>query len=207
MIVVALVALVFALTSAALLVLLVASRRRSRALAERRVAALDGLAQRIERLAGDLQRQSDVAALVPPLPPRPPHPPAAIDPATGLPARAALVDTLGERVAQVRRDGGRLGLAVVAVSELSAKVDEAVSQVAHAARETAPDTAAFRAGERAVALVLPDAGRADAIAAVARIEAALKSGPPVSSSVVELETGEDAVALLARATSGDSGSR
>lgn len=198
MIVVVLVASVFALTTAALLGLLVVSRHRSRALAERRVAALEGLAGRIETLADDLRRQTVAAALVPPPPPRASTRPAALDPATGLPARAALVDALGERVAQARRDGGRLGLAVVSVAELDARIDEAVLQVADAARVASPHTPAYRAGERAVALLLPDAGRADAIAAVAKIEAALKSGPAVSTSVVELESGEDAVALLAR---------
>ncbi len=96
--------------------------------------------------------------------------------------------------------GSRLGLAVVAVEELDVRIDAAVSRVADAARETAPDTPAFRAGERAVALVLEDSGRADAIAAVARIEAALGPDTAVSASVVELEQGEDAMALLARAS-------
>jgi len=195
----ALVASVFALTSAALLVLLVRNRRRAESVARRRVVALEGLATTIERLADDLRRQTSVAELVPPPPVRPARPVPAIDPATGLPARAALVDALGERVADARREGRRLGLAVVAVGEVDARVDEAVSQIAAAARQTAPGTPTFRAGERAVALLLPDAGRADVIAAVARIEAALTSGPQVSASVVELESGEDAIALLTRA--------
>jgi len=198
---VALVASVFALTTVALGALLLRSRRRAEAVTRRRVVALEGLASTIERLAVDLERQTVAAALVPPPPAAAKRAPAAIDPATGLPARAALVDALGERIAEARRDGGRLGLAVVAVGEIDAKVDEAVSLIANAARETAPNTPTFRAGERAVALLLPDAGRADAIAAVAKIEAALKSGPAVSASVVELESGEDAVALLARASS------
>jgi predicted signal transduction protein with EAL and GGDEF domain len=197
---VALVASAFALTTVVLLGLLVRSRRRAQAVTRRRVVALEGLATTIERLASDLERQTAAAALVPPPPAPAERPPPAIDPATGLPARAALVDALGVRVAEARRDGGRLGLAVVAVGEMDARVDEAVSLIANAARETAPDTPAFRAGERAVALLLPDAGRADAIAAVAKIEAALKSGPAVLASVVELESGEDAVALLARAS-------
>lgn len=201
MIPVALVASVFALTTVALGALLLRSRRRAEAVTRRRVVALEGLASTIERLAVDLERQTVAAALVPPPPAAAKRAPAAIDPATGLPARAALVDALGERIAEARRDGGRLGLAVVAVGEIDAKVDEAVSLIANAARETAPNTPTFRAGERAVALLLPDAGRADAIAAVAKIEAALKSGPAVSASVVELESGEDAVALLARASS------
>jgi len=196
----AIVASVFALTTAALLVLLVRNRRRTQAVSRRRVVALEGLATTIERLADDLQRQTTAAELVPQPPEPSPRPLPAIDPATGLPARAAFVDALGERVAAAQREGRRLGLAVVAVGEVDARVDDAVSQIANAARETAPGTPTFRAGERAVALLLPDAGRADAIAAVARIEAALKSGPEVSASVVELESGEDAIALLARAT-------
>lgn len=195
----ALVASIFALTTAALLVLLLRNRRRAESVARRRVVALEGLATTIERLADDLQRQTTAAELVPPAPEQARRPTPAVDPATGLPARAALVDALGERVAEARREGRRLGLAVVAVGEVDARVDEAVTQIANAARETAPGTPTFRAGERAVALLLPDAGRADAIAAVAKIEAVLKSGPPVSASVVELESGEDAIALLTRA--------
>jgi GGDEF domain-containing protein len=165
----------------------------------RRVAALEGLATTIERLAGEItacaERPPPSKAPVAVRPTRP----APMDPATGLPARAALVDALIDRVATARTTGGRLGLAVVAVDEFDVRIDVAVSRVANAARETAPDTPAFRAGERAVALVLADSGRADAIAAVARIEAALGSNPAVSASVVELEQGEDAIALLARA--------
>jgi GGDEF domain-containing protein len=196
---VALVASVGFLAAVVLAVALVRARRRARALQRRRVVALEGLAQTIERLAGEVAACADKAG--------PPSTPVrvatvgstSVDPATGLPARAALVDALIERVAQARTTGSRLGLAVVAVDALDVRIDAAVSRVANAARETAPDTPAFRAGERAVALVLADAGRADAIAAGARIEALLGSNPAVSVSVVELEQGEDAIGLLARA--------
>jgi GGDEF domain-containing protein len=196
---VALVASVGFLAAVVLAVALVRARRRARALQRRRVVALEGLAQTIERLAGEVAACADRAD--------PPSIPVrvatagstSVDPATGLPARAALVDALIERVAQARTTGSRLGLAVVAVDELDVRIDAAVSRVANAARETAPDTPTFRAGERAVALVLADAGRADAIAAAARIEALLGTSPAVSVSVVELEQGEDAIALLARA--------
>jgi GGDEF domain-containing protein len=199
---VALVAAAGVLAALLLSLALIRARRRARALQRRRVVALEGLATTIERLAVEISACAErPSALMPPAPRRSPRP-AGVDPATGLPARAALVDALIDRVARARTTGGRLGLAVVAVDELDVRVDLAVSRVADAARETAPDTPAFRAGERAVALLLADAGRADAIAAVARIEAALGSTPAVSASVVELEQGEDAIALLARATRG-----
>ncbi len=199
---VALVAAAGVLTALLLSLALVRTRRRVRALQRRRVTALEGLATTIERLADEISACADrpAPADVPPVIRS--IRPATMDPATGLPARAALVDALIDRVATARITGGRLGLAVVAVDDLDLRVDVAVSRVAEAARETAPDTPAFRAGERAVALVLADAGRADAIAAVARIEAALGSSPAVSASVVELEQGEDAMSLLARATRG-----
>lgn len=190
------------LTALLLSLALVRSRRRGRAVQRRRVAALEGLASTIERLADEISACADRPTPIEVPPATRSIRPSTVDPATGLPARAALVDALIDRVATARITGGRLGLAVVAVDELDLRVDVAVSRVAEAARETAPGTPAFRAGERAVALVLADAGRADAIAAVARIEAALDSNPAVSASVVELERGEDAISLLARATRG-----
>lgn len=185
---------------AVLLIALARARREARSRAERRVEALGTLARSMERLAGELDavasrpRSARSGAV------RPAHAPAPLDPATGLPARAALVDALVAGVERARAEGTRLGLAVVAVPESGPLVDESVARVVDAARIAAPGVPAFRSGERSIALVLHDAGRADAIAAVARLEASLGRRSTLSTSVVELAPDEDAVALLARAS-------
>jgi hypothetical protein len=180
------------------------SRRRTRA--ARRGAA-------IERLAGSLERVSQELEWTPSAPsptllwlsaagadrgatklgPR--------DPATGLPQRAALVDALVRDIARVRRDGGRLGLALVDVGASGSELESAMTDVAAAAGDAAQQVLVFRSGERSLALVLRSAGRADTMLAVARLEATLGGRHRVQSAVVELEPGEDAAALLARASS------
>jgi GGDEF domain-containing protein len=185
---------------AVLVVALVRSRREARRRAERRVEALGALAHSMERLAGELDAVASRPRLARPGPDRPPHAPASLDPATGLPARAALVDALVTGVERARAEGTRLGLAVVAVSESGPLVDESVARVVDAARVAAPGVPAFRSGERSIALVLQGAGRADAIATVARLEASLGRTSTLSTSVVELAPDEDAVGLLARAS-------
>lgn len=179
---------------------LVRSRRSARRQAERRAEALGALAESMERLAGELDAVAARPRLARVGEERPPHPPAALDPATGLPARAALVDALVTGVERARAEGTRLGLAVVAVPESGPLVDESVARVVDAARVAAPDVPAFRSGERSIALLLQGAGRADAIAAVARLEASLGRKSTLSASVVELAPDEDAVGLLARAS-------
>jgi hypothetical protein len=108
------------------------------------------------------------------------------------------VDALVRDVAETRRRGTRLGLAHVDVEASGTGLEAAMAEVARAASRAAPEAATFRSGERSLTLVLPAAGRADAIAAVARIEASLGGTPAVRASAVELEPDEDAAALLAR---------
>jgi hypothetical protein len=181
-------------------VLVVRGRARAHALAVRRAAAIERLADSIDWVAEELDRRPPTATPPPP-PPETARREPRTDPTTGLPARAALVDELVQGVETARREGSRLGLALVAVDASGIGLEPAMAEVAHAARLAAPGAAAFRAGEHALALVLPAAGRADAIAAVARLEASLAGTPPLTSSVVELEPGEDAAALLTRAAS------
>ena len=68
-----------------------------------------------------------------------------------------------------------------------------VHEVAHAE--------AYAVGPRAVALVLPGLGRADALGVLARIEAQCAS----SGRAVELEPREDAVEFAARLLAGQAG--
>lgn len=187
-----------ALAVVAVLLVLVGrrARARTRRIAERRAAAIARLSRSMQRLAAELDRPPRAAHA----PPRPTvHREAPADPSTGLPARAALVDELVQSIETARRDGSRLGLALIAVDAAGTELEPAMAAVARAARDAAPAAAAFRAGEHALALVLPTSGRADAIAAVARLEASLHGAPAVTASVVELDADEDAAALLARA--------
>ena len=59
-------------------------------------------------------------------------------------------------------------------------------------------TGAYEVGPRNVAIVVPGAGRADALGLLARIQAACGA----TGDAVELDPDEDAVALLTRLLSG-----
>lgn len=185
------------------LVLVRRARDRARLRAERRAAAVERLAVSLERVADELARvpaRTGVAspALVDAAYRESTTAVGPADPGTGLPARAALVDALVRDVAVSRREGRRLGLALVDVEARGTELEPAMAEVARAAQTAAPEGSAFRSGERSLALVLPASGRADAIAVVARIEASLGGRPPVRAAVAELEPDEDAAALLAR---------
>lgn len=112
----------------------------------------------------------------------------------GLPGRAALLGAVGAQVRVARSNGGRLSAAVVRSAD---------AETAELAVETqaVADVDAYAVGSRAVALVLPGLGRADALGVLARIEARC----PSSGKAVELEPGEDAVELVARLLSQGSG--
>lgn len=191
--------LAFALALAVVLVLAVLTahvRRQARASATRRAAAMDRLATTLDRVASELALgqerarplRTEFTAVSEPI----------ADPATGLPARAALVDELTRRVGSARSEGGRLGVALVAVETRGPALEQALADVARAVHAVAPDAEAFRAGERSLALVLPGAGRADAIAAVARLEATLGGTPQLTTRATELAPDEDAAVLLSR---------
>lgn len=199
------IALVCATGVALLLIALVRrGRARRRSQAVRRTAAVGRLVESLERVAHQLEWSptapspvlTDAIGAVGAAPAQRPT-----DPATGLPTRAALVEALIHDVASTRSAGGRLGLALVDVEASGTGLEPAMVEAARAARAAAPEGSTFRSGERSLTLVLPAAGRADAIAAAARIEASLAGTPPVRTSAVELEPDEDAAALLARLVS------
>ena len=112
----------------------------------------------------------------------------------GLPGRAALLAAVGAQVRDARSAGLRLSAAVVRSSDAGPR------ELAVEAR-TVADVDAYAVGPRAVALVLPGLGRADALWVLARIEARC----PSSGKAVELEPGEDAVELVARLLAQGSG--
>ena len=113
----------------------------------------------------------------------------------GLPGRAALLDAVADAVDQSRAQRSRLSAAVVRASGERDAVTLAgvVHEVTHAE--------AYAVGPRAVALVLPGLGRADALGVLARIEAQCSS----SGRAVELEPREDAVEFAARLLAGQAG--
>lgn len=180
-------------------VVAVRARRRAVSVAQRRRAALERVAASLEHAAAELDT---------PLATRPRSPTlqsvgganaSPADPTTGLPTRAALVDALVKHVDEARTSGGRLGLALVSVTGPGLG-ESAIAEVAAAVPSAGDEIEAFRVGEHVLALVLTGRGRAAVMAAVARLEAGFRAGPKLSATVVELEAGEDAAELLARAT-------
>jgi hypothetical protein len=151
-------------------------RVRSLARERRRLASLAGVAQRLEAARLDVPRTRDEE----PMPSAPPPP--------AVPrGRAALVDAVTDAVARARADGERVALAVIETPD---------STAAALARDVGAITGheVYTVGARSVALVVPAAGRAETLGLLARIEA----GCGARGRAVELEPGEDAVALLAR---------
>ncbi|MGL6279182.1 MAG: hypothetical protein ACRC50_06460 [Gaiella sp.] len=194
------------LASALLAFAVLRSRRRAAARSARANVALSDLATTMHRAAAELERAVRVAERRPRLVLEVDDTTvAALDPATGLPGRTAFVDALRRQVADARADDRRLALALVAAEGAGIGLEEAMRRVATAARETTPAASVYRVGEHALALLLAGVGRADAIGAVARIEAALHGEPPRVARAGELEHGEDAIALLARVTALDTG--
>jgi hypothetical protein len=183
---VTLVALIVAV-AATLLVVLVAwrARRRRAVRRDRRLAALEATARRIDTAVGSL-RELDLHDRDEPAPTIPrdgPPPPVADD----LPGRAALVEALTTRVAEARSEGSRVAAAFV-----RSGADDATTLARHV--RTVVDAPVYAVGTRAVAFVLPGLGRAEALGLLARIEAACHT----SGRAVELEQGEDGVDLVAR---------
>jgi hypothetical protein len=174
--------------AAALVVVLAAWRARNRRAARRahRRAVLDETARRIDTAVASLRELglSDHAdPKAPAVSPASPHPTVA----DGLPGRAALVEALTERVAEARAEGSRIAAAVV-----RSGADDATTLARNV--RTVVDAPVYAVGTRAVALVLPGLGRADALGLLARIEAACHT----SGRAVELEQGEDGADLVAR---------
>ena len=89
--------------------------------------------------------------------------------------------------ASARAEGTRLAVAVVDAADGNAgRLGEDVASVV--------GLTAYTVGPRSIAMLLPGAGRAQALGVVARIQAACGA----TGRAVELEPGEDAVELLAR---------
>ena len=174
---------------AASVILLVASRRRHVARARRRLEALTEVAARIDRAVaslGELTMLSDEPADA--ASPSPAPAPLVEDDLAG---RAGLLQELALDVAGALSQGDRLAAAVVRCEDGDA------ATLARDARSVA-DVPVYTVGPRAVALVLPGLGRADALGVLARIE----TRRPSSGRAVELESGEDAVELAARLLGG-----
>ena len=156
-----------------------AFRRHAIEQERRRVAVLTSLATRLSDVTASLEVPLAVAEPSP----RPPTPLPAIEPG----GRAAFIDALTEAVADARADGSRLTAALVeSGSASSAALAGDVRAV------TGGD--AYEVGSRAVALVVPGAGRAEALGVLARVQAACGA----TGNAVELEPGDDAVALATR---------
>lgn len=166
------------------------AHRKRVARAQRRLEVFTEVAARIDEAVSSLRELSLIGAQGPE-----PAPPAADEPGplveAGLHGRTGLVQALTAGVTGARAQGLRLAAAVVRADQ-----DDAAA-LAHGAR-TVADVPLFAVGPRAVALVLPGAGRADALGLLARIEAQC----PSSGRAVELESGEDALELAARLLGG-----
>lgn len=179
------VALACAALAGALLIAVVAQRRRA-ARAARRRAALAEVAGRIDAAVSSLRdlpiTPSPDAAPTSPLE----HGSVPLV-ADELPGRAGLLQALAKSVSDARSRGSRLAAAVV-----RARDDDATALAGRARAVT--DVPVYAVGPRAIALVLPGFGRADALGVLAQIEARC----PSSGKAVELEPGEDAAELAAR---------
>lgn len=153
-------------------------RRRAIEQERRRVASLEALDRQIRTLSAALP---DPVAAREPLP-RAPGP---LAPA-GSRGRTALLDALSDAVERARVERARLSLARVSSGASAVVLADAVSAVT--------GVQAYEVGARSVAIVVPGAGRADALGLLARIQAACGA----TGDAVELEPGDDAVALLTR---------
>ncbi len=160
-------------------------RRRAIQQERRRVASLEAFAEQIRAVSEALP--DSVAPREPP--PRAPGPLAP----TGSRGRTALLDALNDGVARARADGTRLSVALVSSGAPASTLADDVSAVAGAP--------AYEVGARSVAIVVPGAGRADALGLLARIQASCDA----HGDAVELEPDEDALALLTRLLAGAGG--
>jgi hypothetical protein len=186
---VALVVLAFA----ALLVLAIlaaAGHRRRAARVRRRLEVLAEVASRIDSAVSSLGELTVIRSFDAVPGPSDPSAPAPLV-EDGLSGRAGLLQALSEGVGGARAQGERLAAALV-----RAEAGDAAA-LARGAR-TVADVPVYAVGPRAVALVLPGLGRADALGVLARIEAQC----PSSGRAVELESDEDALELAARLLGG-----
>jgi hypothetical protein len=158
-----------------------ALRRRAVERERRRVDALTSLEDRLRSAAAALEVHAAPTA---------PAQAPGLRAAPGSRGRAALLDALTDAVADARAGGSRLSVALVESRETSA-----AALVGVLAELTGGEP--YEIGSRTVALVVRDGGRAEALGLLARIQAACGA----HGDAVELEQGETAVELLARALS------
>lgn len=167
-----------------LLVIAVAVRRRAIARKTRRVQELGRLAERLERSLAELRPPR-----FPPIEASTPEP-GAVAPlvADRLPGRAAFLEAASAEVERAKAGAARLTAALVRVAgdTDSARLVVAVDEIA--------GRRAYAVGPSAVAFTLPGLGRADGLAALARIE----SRAPSKGHAVEWESGETPAELVAR---------
>jgi len=175
---------------AAVVVLAIVEHRRSVARASRRRTLFTEVAARIDAAVSSLGERPVVRSPAVTAAGRPTADPSPLV-VSGLTGRAGLLQELTVGVAGVRSQGERLAAAVVRAEE------DDVTSLAHEAGSVA-EVPVFAVGPRAVALVLPGLGRADALGVLAQIAARC----PSSGRAVELEPDEDAVELAARLLGG-----
>ena len=179
---------VLAVAALAGITILVVVSRRARATC--RLEVLTEVAARIDRAVASLGELTMLSAYdsTDAAPPSSAPAPLVEDDLAG---RAGLLQKLAVDVAGAHSHGDRLAAAVVRSEDGDA------ATLARDARSVA-DVPVYTVGPRAVALVLPGLGRADALGVLARIETRC----PSSGRAVELESGEDAVELAARLLGG-----
>ena len=166
-----------------LLVVAVTVRRRAIAREARRMQQLGRLAERLELSLAQVRPPQ-----LPPIEPSPEPSTVALLVADRLPGRAAFLEAVAAEVERAKAGAARLTAALVRVAgdtdsgTLVVAVDEIAGRRAYAV------------GPSAVAFTLPGLGRADGLAALARIE----SQAPSTGHAVEWEPEETPLELVAR---------
>jgi diguanylate cyclase (GGDEF)-like protein len=142
--------------------------------------------------------------------------PSATD-ATGLANRELLHKTLALEVARTQRSGRKLAVCLLDVDDLRAAnarlgqqaADALLAEITSLLRATIrPGDLVFRSGGDAFVVVLPDAGRIEAEATFARVQASLRRlprpvtmgfAPSLSAGIAEVKPDDDGVSLFERA--------
>ncbi len=141
--------------------------------------------------------------------------PRATDALTGLANRELLHETLALEVARSFRSRSKLAVCVLDVDDLRTAnarlgqpaADALLAEIASLLRATLrPGDLVFRCGGDAFAVVLPDAGRIEAEATFARVQASLRRlprplgfAPSLSAGIAELKPDDDGISLFERA--------